>query len=112
MPRFAGTDLEQTPTAAAFRGNARRAIIPFGVGSRAMWRSSKCAEDHHKTDDDDRWPSRVQRVIYETVDVGPRKLRRFRRCWVLELLDDWAGPWPQIESAIRRLDTKTWEERG
>ena len=51
-------------------------------------------------------------MVYGIANVGPRplKLRRFRWRWVLELLGDWAGSWPQTESAAGRLDTKTWEE--
>ena len=50
--------LEQTPAAAAFR----RALMPLSVSSRAvaMWRSSGCAEDHHKSDDHNHGPSRAQ----------------------------------------------------
>ena len=51
-------------------------------------------------------------MIYDIVDVGPLRLRQFRWRWVLELLDGWAGPWPQIELPVGRLETKTWDERG
>ena len=78
MPRFAESDLERKPTAAAFRGNASRTLTMLDVSSCVMWTRTKLTEDRNKTDDDDRWLCGAQRRIYEIIDVGPLKLRRFR----------------------------------
>ena len=48
------------------------------VGSCGMWTRTKITEDRHKTDDDNRWLCGAQRRIYEIIDVGSLKLRRFR----------------------------------
>ena len=48
------------------------------VSSCGVWTRTELTEDRHKTDDDDRWLCGAQRRIYEIIDVGPLKLRRFR----------------------------------
>ena len=79
MPRFAESDLERKPTDATFRGNASRTLMTLDVSSCARWTRSKLTEDHHKTDDDDRWLCRAQRRIYEIIDVGPLKSQYLER---------------------------------
>ena len=100
MPRFAESDLERKPTAATFRGNTSSTLMMLGVSSCGMWTRTKLTEDRHKTDDDDHWLCGARRRFYEIIAVAPLRLRRFRRRYVMELLGDWAGSWPQNKTSV------------